>query len=162
MRRAALTIAAMTVLAPVARADELFDLAKKVANPLADLMTAPVLYNWEGRLGDDREGTSNYMRFQPVLPLHVDRDWNLITRLFMPVVEQNDVSPGAGTDVGLTGMNLSFFASPRAPVAQGLTMGIGPVVGFPASNSALGSQKWGLAPRPRSCGSRRARGPSAS
>jgi hypothetical protein len=146
MRRAALTIAAMTALAPVARADELFDLAKKVANPLADLATAPVLYNWDGRFGDDREGTSNYARFQPVLPLHVDRDWNLITRLFMPVVEQNDASPGSGTDVGLTGVDLSFFASPRAPVAPGLTMGFGPVVGFPASNSALGSQKWGLGP----------------
>jgi hypothetical protein len=146
MQRAALAIAAIMLPATVAGADELFDLAKKVANPLADLATAPLLYNWDGRLGEEERGTSNYVRFQPVLPLHVDEDWNLITRLFMPIVEEQDVSPGSGTDLGLTGVNLSFFASPRGPVAQGITVGLGPVLGFPASNSALGSQKWGLGP----------------
>lgn len=146
MRRAALAIAAMILPASTAGADELFELAKKVANPLADLTTAPLLYNWDGRLGSDEDGTSNYVRFQPVVPLHVDRDWNVITRLFMPAVEQDDVSPGAGTQSGLTGVNLSFFVSPRGPVARGLTLGIGPVVNFPSTNSALGSQKWGLGP----------------
>jgi hypothetical protein len=31
-------------------------------------------------------------------------------------------------------------------VAHGLTLGLGPVVGFPASNAALGSDRWGLGP----------------
>ncbi len=93
MRLAALVIAAAIAPVSVAGADELFELAKKVANPLADLATAPLLYNWDGRLGSDEQGTSNYVRFQPVLPLHVDQDWNVISRLFMPIVEQDDVSP---------------------------------------------------------------------
>ena len=146
MRLAALVIAAAIAPVSVAGADELFELAKKVANPLADLATAPLLYNWDGRLGSDEQGTSNYVRFQPVLPLHVDQDWNVISRLFMPIVEQDDVSPGSGTDFGLTGVNLSFFVSPRGPVSRGLTVGLGPVIGFPATDSALGSQKWGLGP----------------
>jgi hypothetical protein len=146
VRSIALALAAIITQAPVAGADELFDLAKKVANPLADLATAPVLYNWDGRLGTDEQGTSNYVRLQPVLPLHLDPDWNLITRLFMPIVEQQDVSPGSGTDVGVTGTNLSFFLSPRAPVQNGITMGLGPVIGGPASDSALGSQRWTLGP----------------
>jgi hypothetical protein len=136
----------MILPASAVGADELFELAKKVANPLADLTTAPLLYNWDRRLGSDEHGTSNYARFEPVVPLHVDRDWDVITRLFMPIVEQDDVSPGSGTQFGLTGVNLSFFLSPRAPVSSGLTFGLGPVVGFPATNSALGSQKWGLGP----------------
>ena len=74
MRRAALATAAAILLASPAGADELFELAKKVANPLADLATAPVLYNWDQRLGADEEGTSNYVRLQPVLPLHVNDD----------------------------------------------------------------------------------------
>jgi hypothetical protein len=81
-----------------------------------------------------------------VLPLHVDPDWNVITRLFMPMIEQAAVTPGSGTQYGLSGVNLSFFASPTGPVARGLTIGLGPVVGFPDSSSALGSQKWGLGP----------------
>ncbi len=134
------------LLASPAGADELFELAKKVANPLADLATAPFLYNWDQRIGTDEEGTSNYVRFQPVLPIHVDEDWNVITRLYMPIIEQQDVSPGSGTQVGLADVNLSFFLSPRATVARGLTLGLGPVVGFPASQSALGSPKWSLGP----------------
>lgn len=147
MRRAAISLAAVTLQACAAQADEaLFELAKKVANPIADLATAPLLYNWDGRLGDDRDGTSNYLRFQPVLPLHLDADWNLIARLYMPMVEQGDVTPTYGTEYGIVGWNQSFFLSPRAPVAQGLTLGAGPVVGFPATNAVLGSEKWGLGP----------------
>lgn len=146
MRRAALTIAAAVLLASPAGADALFELAKKVANPLADLATLPALYNWDQRLGSEQDGTSNYVRFQPVLPLHVDEDWNVISRLYMPVIEQSDVDPGSGTDVGLAGVNLSFFLSPRGTAARGLTLGLGPVVGFPASESALGSQAWSLGP----------------
>jgi len=146
MRRTALAIAATSLLASPAGADDLFDLAKKVANPLADLATAPALYNWDGHLGSDQEGTSNYVRFQPVLPLHVSEDWNVIARLYMPVIEEQNVDPGSGTDVGLAGVNMSFFLSPRATVAPDLTVGLGPVVGFPASESALGSEAWSLGP----------------
>jgi hypothetical protein len=76
----------------------------------------------------------------------VDQDWNLITRLFMPMIEQQNVAPDSGTDTGFSGVNLSFFASPRATVSRDVTLGLGPVVGFPASSSALGSRKWGLGP----------------
>jgi hypothetical protein len=147
MRRPILIIAVVTMQAPTALADEeLFELAKKVANPIADLATAPLLYNWDGRLGADREGTSNYVRFQPVLPIHVDQDWNVIARLYMPNVEQHDVTPTYGTEYGIVGSNLSFFLSPRTSASQDLTIGVGPVVGFPSTNATLGSQKWGLGP----------------
>jgi hypothetical protein len=146
MRRAAMILAAVMLQASAAGADEVFELAKKVANPIADLATAPLLYNWDGRLGSGEQGTSNYVRLQPVVPLHIDPDWNLITRLYMPVVEQQDVSPGSGTQTGLVGTNLSFFLSPTAPASRDLTIGIGPVIGFPATDAALGSQRWGLGP----------------
>ena len=57
---------------------------------------------------------------------------------------------------GLTGVNLSFFLSPRGPVSRGLTVGLGPFIGFPATNSALG--RGGSAPRRRSFGNRRGHG----
>ena len=147
MLRAAAALPLLLFAGVASAADpQLFELAKKVANPLADLATAPLQYNWDGQIGDARDGTSNYLRFEPVLPLHLDHNWNLITRLFMPMIEQNDVSSDGGTEYGLSGVNLSFFLSPTAPVANGITMGLGPVVGFPASSSALGSQKWSLGP----------------
>lgn len=143
--RLALVFVALAVT--TAKADEqLFELAKKTANPIADLATVPLLYNWDGQLGATRDGTSNYLRLEPVLPLHVTPGWNVITRLFMPMIEQANVTPDGGTDYGLSGVNLSFFASPTGPVAEGLSVGLGPVVGFPASNPELGSQKWSLGP----------------
>ena len=71
-----------------AGADELFELAKKVANPLADLGNRTLVIQLGREAGTDEQGTSNYVRFQPVLPLHVDQDWNVISRLFMPIIEQ--------------------------------------------------------------------------
>lgn len=144
-----IAIALLILLLPAgafAEDQELFKLAKRAANPIADLATAPLLYNWDGQIGADRDGTSNYLRLEPVVPLHISQDWNVITRLFMPMIEQANVSPGSGTDYGLSGVNLSFFASPTAPVSRGLSIGLGPVIGFPASDSALGSQKWSLGP----------------
>lgn len=132
--------------APAAADEALFALAKKTANPIADLALAPLQYNWDGDIGQYGEGTTNYVRFEPVLPLHLAPEWNVITRLFMPMIEQNEVSPGSGTQTGLSGVNLSFFLSPTGPVSRGLSIGVGPVVGFPASTSALGSQNWSLGP----------------
>lgn len=148
MRRAVLAILCWIILpAPVRAADEqLFELAKKTSNPLADLTTLPLLYNWDGRIGAGEDGTSNYLRLEPVVPLHITPEWNVITRLFMPMIEQASVTPTSGTDYGLAGVNLSFFASPTGPVSRGISVGLGPVVGFPASNSALGSEKWSLGP----------------
>jgi hypothetical protein len=146
LRAASALLLLLSAGAASAADPQLFELAKKVANPIADLTTAPLQYNWDGQIGDARDGTSNYLRFEPVLPLHLDPDWNLITRLFMPMIEQNDMSTDSGTEYGLSGVNLSFFVSPTAPVSRGLSVGLGPVVGFPASSSALGSQKWGLGP----------------
>jgi Putative MetA-pathway of phenol degradation len=147
MRRAALAALLSLLACPPAIADErLFELAKKVANPIADLATAPLQYNWDGRIGEDRQGTSNYVRFEPIVPVHLDQDWSLISRLFMPMIEQSEVSPSSGTQDGLAGVNLSAFLSPRGPVQRGLSLGLGPVVDFPASSSALGSQRWSLGP----------------
>ena len=101
------------------------------------------------------------MRLQPVLPIHVDQDWNVITRLYMPIVEQQDVTPTYGTEYGIVGSNLSFFLSPRTSASQDLTIGLGPVVGFPATNAALGSQKWGLGPTAAIVWQPPGRGPSA-
>ena len=112
MLRAASALLLLLSAGAASAADpQLFELAKKVANPIADLTTAPLQYNWDGQIGDARDGTSNYLRFEPVLPLHLDPDWNLITRLFMPMIEQNDVSTDSGTEYGLSGVNLSFFVS---------------------------------------------------
>jgi hypothetical protein len=82
-----------------------------------------------------------------VIPFDVNEDWNLITRTIVPVIHQDDVFAGEGSQFGLGDINLSFFFSPKQPTAGGITWGVGPVVLLPtATDSLLGGKKWGAGP----------------
>jgi hypothetical protein len=65
----------------------------------------------------------------------------------MPVIYQDDVFPGEGSQFGLGDINLTLFFSPKQPSAGGLTWGVGPVFLLPtATDSLLGGEKWGAGP----------------
>ena len=123
-------------------ADEKSELAKKVQNPIANLVTVPFQYNLNIGIGDfDR--TSSNLNFQPVVPF-TGKKWNWITRTIIPV---NSVPVGeTGSVSGFGDVNLSVFMSPAK--ASALTWGLGPVIYLPtASNEKLlGTGKVSLGP----------------
>jgi hypothetical protein len=87
------------------------------------------------------------MNLQPVIPSSLDADWNLITRVIVPVVSQQDVFPGAGQQSGLGDTLASLFFSPSRPTPGGLLWGAGPVFLLPTgSDDLLTAKKWGLGP----------------
>jgi len=123
------------------------DLAQELTNPIADLITLPIQINVDRDIGPDDDGIKITTNIQPVIPFDIGADWNLITRTIMPVVYQDDVVPGAGSQFGLGDINLSLFFSPKQPTAGGLTWGAGPVVLLPTgTDSLLGGKKWGAGP----------------
>ena len=123
------------------------DLAQELSNPLADLMTIPVQMTYDRNIGVRDDGTKLSINVQPVIPFEVNRDWNLITRTIIPVVSQEDVYPGSGSQFGLGDLNLSLFFSPKQPNAGGIIWGAGPVLLFPtATDDKLGGEKWGVGP----------------
>jgi len=82
-----------------------------------------------------------------VIPIHLNPEWNLITRTILPVIYQDDVFPGEGSQFGLGDINLSLFFSPRKPAFGSVTWGVGPVLLLPtATDSLLGAKKWGAGP----------------
>jgi hypothetical protein len=122
-------------------------LAQELTNPLADLMTIPIQMNYDRDIGPRDDGWKLQTNVQPVVPFHLNPDWNLITRTILPVIYQDDITPGAGSQFGLGDLNLSLFFSPKKPTSGGFIWGVGPILVLPtATDSLLGAEKWGAGP----------------
>jgi hypothetical protein len=132
--------------ATAAEVDEAADLAKKLNNPISSLISVPFQSNWDFNIGP-ADGTRYTLNIQPVIPLSISKDWNLIIRTILPVISQTDVFGNSGTQSGLGNTTQSFFLSPKAPGPGDITWGLGPVGYYPTNtDSLLGPDKWGLGP----------------
>lgn len=135
-----------TVAADKTAAEKNAELAQKLTNPVADLISVPFQFNWNGRIGPVNKGQTAYMNLQPVIPIHLNENWNVIARTVAPVVWQTSIFPGAGTQTGLGNIEQSFFLSPVKPVG-GWIMGVGPVLYLPtATDKLLGTAQTGAGP----------------
>ncbi len=130
--------------APIARADEADDLAKKTQNPVADLISVPIQGNFQWGGGRSDKGFATTTNIQPVIPIGITDDWNLIIRTILPVSSRLHYAPNGVAGIGDT--TQSFFLSPKQPT-NGIIWGAGPVFLWPtASHDILGSGKWGAGP----------------
>jgi hypothetical protein len=121
------------------------ELAKKLSNPVASLISVPMQYNVDFDIGT-ANGTKHYLNVQPVIPHSLNDHMNLITRVIVPVIYQDDVFGDSGDQFGLADITPSFFFSPKEPVG-GWILGAGPVFLLPtATDNLLGGDKWGAGP----------------
>lgn len=84
------------------------------------------------------------MNLQPVIPMSLNGDWNLISRTILPFNWQDEIAPGENTDFGIGDITQSFFFSPKSsdPI-----WGVGPVLLIPtATDELMGTEKWGAGP----------------
>lgn len=140
-------LASLCLMPPVKAQTSDEGLARQLANPIADLISVPFQNNWERGIGPTEDGRRYRLNVQPVIPANLNPDWNLISRVIVPVVSQQDVFPGAGSQFGLGDTLASLFFSPSRPTAGGVLWGAGPVFLVPTgTDDLLTTKKWGLGP----------------
>ncbi|MDP9632485.1 UNVERIFIED_ORG: hypothetical protein J2W85_004570 [Ensifer adhaerens] len=121
------------------------ELAKKLSNPIASLISVPFQFNYDQGYGPN-DGDHTVVNIQPVIPISLNADWNLISRTILPVTWQDDIAGPSGSQFGLGDTLQSFFLSPVKPT-DGIIWGVGPVFLIPtATDELLGSGKWGAGP----------------
>jgi hypothetical protein len=136
---------ALALAAGAATAQE--DLAKQRANPVAALISVPFQLNYDQNLGPARDGERWTLNIQPVVPIRLNQDWNIISRTILALIDQKDIAPGAGSQSGAGDIVQSLFFSPKKPTPGGMIWRMGPVFLLPtASDELLGSEKWGIGP----------------
>jgi hypothetical protein len=127
-----------------ANADEL---RKEAQNPVASLISVPVQDNVNGGIfpGDRNQ---NVLNIQPVIPLKVNDDWNLIIRWITPIIYQPLPVPTDSPQLGVSGlgdMQPTFLLSPSKP--HKIIWGVGPIFQLPTATSRnLGQGKLGSGP----------------
>jgi hypothetical protein len=148
----AMTIAASLLASPLwaeeaaapASAGDATELAKKTQNPVADLISVPFQNDLSFGLGP-RDATQWVMNVQPVIPIKLTDDWNLITRTIIPIIYQGSPAPGIDHAGGIGDVNPSLFLSPAG--SKTLIWGVGPTMTFPtASDKQLGAGKYSAGP----------------
>ena len=120
-------------------------------NPVASLISVPLQDNFNFGIGP-ADRTQNVLNIQPVIPMSVSKDWNLIVRWITPViyqplpVAQLPGPPLQSTGVyGLGDMNPSFFLVPKK---SKIIWGVGPTVVLPTATNTtyLGQGKLSVGP----------------
>jgi hypothetical protein len=121
------------------------DLAKKLSNPVANLISVPLQLNYNEPYGP-KDASNVTLNIQPVVPFSINKEWNLISRTILPVIYQGSPAESIDSEFGLGDITQSLFFSPVEPV-NGWILGFGPVALIPtATNDALGSDQLGFGP----------------
>jgi hypothetical protein len=122
-------------------------LRKAAQNPVASLISVPVQDNNNFGI-DPGYRTQDVSNIQPVIPVKVSNNWNLIIRWITPIIHQPLPAPSPAPQNGvysLGDMQSAFLLSPSKP--HKLIWGVGPIFQLPTATSQyLGQGKLAIGP----------------
>jgi hypothetical protein len=104
-------------------AEDQAELARKTLNPIAALISLPIQFNYDRGIGPTDDGKKFVVNIQPVIPISIGPEWNLISRTILPIIDQEDILPeGAADESGIGDITQSLFFRRKRP---GQTAGSG-------------------------------------
>jgi hypothetical protein len=125
--------------------DDAAALAKKLANPVASLISLPFQENMDHGIGS-LKGSRSTLNIQPVLPISISPKLNLIARWVQPIVTQYNITGLGERQFGLADAVVSAFLSPSGG-KNGFTWGAGPAFLLPVgTNEFLTTKKFAIGP----------------
>ena len=120
------------------------ELSKESDNPVSRVITLPLRYEAEFDNGAYKATKDTVEIDQAIVPLRLNDDWTVITRTKLPAEALPPKKFGDSWSSGLSNGYTTFFLSPEH--GRGLFWGIGPVLYYPSSSTAVGVDKWGSGP----------------
>lgn len=128
---------------PAKPAANVQELADKLANPVATLISVPFQNNINYGIGE-YNGSKYVINFQPVIPFKLTDNLNLISRFIIPIIDQRDITGNNTNEFGLSDATITAFFAPKS---KKLIYGIGPAFLVPiATDKFLGTEKFGIGP----------------
>jgi hypothetical protein len=84
------------------------------------LVSIPIEVDYDSDIGSADEGSRLKLSAKPVAPFSLNKDWYVITRTIIPLIDQEDIFPGAGNQSGLGDIVPTLFFSPVEPSSKGV------------------------------------------
>ena len=91
----AIVITSILIWLTPSAAQQEADLAKKLANPIASLISLPIQANYSANIGATEDGSVWRTNVQPVIPIGLTDNINVLSRTILPIVSQKDGLCGA-------------------------------------------------------------------
>jgi hypothetical protein len=134
--------ATVTAKAPIDKVD----IAKKLANPIANMISVPLQYEFNRGVGATQGGSEQTLLFQPVMPFNLGGGDTFIVRPIVAGVRETNVQGATGqpySGYGIASVTIESFYAPNTNSSW--IWGIGPYAQSPSGNSGkFGSQQTGL------------------
>lgn len=113
--------------------------AQKMQNILYPQIQLPVSYNYNQKLGVNKQTQQNQFQFNPIIPVKLERDLQLIVNPMFTFNRNTDVQQVTNQQQP---MQLATYFGPV--YAKSFYAGIGPYIQVPANNANNGSMQTGL------------------